>query len=107
MPTNTYLLPLLQVEIPIVCHPLYSYNTSQYQTQGVDLFHGFLGYASSYDHKFVKQEEAYKLIWPEKPEFVRIAIRHGAVIIPMATVGGDDFIQVSSPYDAGRTLNDV
>jgi len=46
-----------------------------------------------------RKEEAYKLIWPEKPEFVRIAIRHGAVIIPMATVGGDDFIQILLDQD--------
>lgn len=41
-----------------------------------------------------KQGENYKLIWPAKPEFVRTAIRHGAVIIPMAAVGGDEFIKV-------------
>jgi 1-acyl-sn-glycerol-3-phosphate acyltransferase len=40
------------------------------------------------------QGEAYKLLWPKKPEFVRTAVRHGATIIPVAAVGGDDFIQV-------------
>ncbi|CAK9192879.1 unnamed protein product [Sphagnum troendelagicum] len=38
--------------------------------------------------------DAYKLLWPKKAEFVRTAIRHGATIIPVAAVGGDDFIQI-------------
>ena len=42
----------------------------------------------------MKKGESYKLIWPAKPEFVRTAIRHGAVIIPMAAVGGDEFIKI-------------
>lgn len=41
-----------------------------------------------------RKGESYKLIWPAKPEFVRTAIRHGAVIIPMAAVGGDEFIKI-------------
>jgi 1-acyl-sn-glycerol-3-phosphate acyltransferase len=41
-----------------------------------------------------RKGESYKLIWPAKPEFVRTAMRHGAVIIPMAAVGGDEFIKI-------------
>lgn len=50
-----------------------------------------------------RRGESYKLIWPAKPEFVRTAIRHGAVIIPMAAVGGDEFIKIIA--DQHQILN--
>ncbi|KAJ4831350.1 hypothetical protein Tsubulata_015973 [Turnera subulata] len=34
--------------------------------------------------------EAYKLFWPDQPEFVRMAARFGATIVPFGTVGEDD-----------------
>ena len=34
--------------------------------------------------------EAYSLIWPSKPEFVRHALRTGARIVPFAAVGAED-----------------
>jgi len=46
-----------------------------------------------------RKGEAYKLLWPKKPEFVRTAVRHGATIIPVAAVGGDDFIQILLDQD--------
>lgn len=41
------------------------------------------------------QGEEYKLFWPEKPEFVRMAARFEATIVPFGVVGEDDFVQVS------------
>lgn len=43
----------------------------------------------------IVQGEEYKLFWPEQSEFVRIAARFGAKIIPFGVVGEDDFGQVS------------
>lgn len=42
------------------------------------------------------QGEEYKLMWPEKPEFVRAAAKFGAKIIPFCGVGEDDFLKVST-----------
>ncbi len=38
--------------------------------------------------------EAYKLFWPEKAEFVRMAARYGVTIIPFASVGEDELLEV-------------
>jgi len=43
------------------------------------------------------QGEEYKLFWPEQSEFVRMAVRFGAKIVPFGTVGEDDFGEVSPP----------
>ncbi|CAI5495157.1 unnamed protein product [Closterium sp. Naga37s-1] len=37
-----------------------------------------------------KRGEEYKLFWPHRAEFVRMAVKFGAVIIPFASVGVDD-----------------
>ncbi|CAK7340888.1 unnamed protein product [Dovyalis caffra] len=42
--------------------------------------------------------EAYKLIWPDQPEFVRMAARFGATIIPFGTVGEDDVAELALDY---------
>jgi hypothetical protein len=41
------------------------------------------------------QGEEYKLFWPEQSEFVRMAARFGAKIVPFGAVGEDDLGQVS------------
>ncbi|KAF5479268.1 hypothetical protein F2P56_000102 [Juglans regia] len=46
-----------------------------------------------------RKGEEYKLIWPEQSEFVRMAIRFGAKIIPFGTVGEDDIGKVVFDYD--------
>ncbi|WCJ44007.1 Esterase/lipase/thioesterase family protein [Euphorbia peplus] len=43
--------------------------------------------------------EEYKLIWPEEPEFVRIAARFGATIVPFGSVGEDDLINLNLDYN--------
>ncbi|XP_055803121.1 phytyl ester synthase 2, chloroplastic-like isoform X2 [Solanum dulcamara] len=46
-----------------------------------------------------RKGEEYKLFWPEQSEFVRMAARFGAKIIPFGTVGEDDFGQMLLDYD--------
>ena len=41
------------------------------------------------------QGEVYKLMWPEQFEFVRMAARFGAKIIPFGVVGEDDIGEAS------------
>nr|GMD08546.1 acyltransferase-like protein At1g54570, chloroplastic isoform X2 [Ipomoea batatas] len=48
---------------------------------------------------FYYQGEEYKLIWPDQPEFVRMAARFGATIVPFGVVGEDDIAQLVLDYD--------
>ncbi|XP_013613411.1 PREDICTED: acyltransferase-like protein At3g26840, chloroplastic isoform X1 [Brassica oleracea var. oleracea] len=41
-------------------------------------------------HRKTLQGEEYKLFWPEQPEFVRVASKFGAKIVPFGVVGEDD-----------------
>ncbi|XP_010414904.1 PREDICTED: acyltransferase-like protein At1g54570, chloroplastic [Camelina sativa] len=43
--------------------------------------------------------EQYKLIWPEQQEFVRMAARFGATIVPFGTVGEDDIAELVLDYN--------
>ncbi|KAI8001175.1 Acyltransferase-like protein [Camellia lanceoleosa] len=44
------------------------------------------------------QGEEYKLFWPQQSEFIRMAARFGAKIIPFGAVGEDDVGQVVLDY---------
>ncbi|XP_004295931.1 PREDICTED: acyltransferase-like protein At3g26840, chloroplastic-like [Fragaria vesca subsp. vesca] len=46
-----------------------------------------------------RKGEAYKLFWPEQSEFVRMAARFGAKIVPFGTVGEDDFCNILCDYE--------
>ncbi|KAJ7976278.1 Acyltransferase-like protein, chloroplastic [Quillaja saponaria] len=46
-----------------------------------------------------RKGEEYKLFWPEQSEFVRMAARFGAKIVPFAAVGEDDFGEVVFDFD--------
>ncbi|KAK3026747.1 hypothetical protein RJ639_042200 [Escallonia herrerae] len=46
-----------------------------------------------------RKGEEYKLFWPKQSEFVRMASRFGAKIIPFGTVGEDDICQLLLDYD--------
>ncbi|PKI60303.1 hypothetical protein CRG98_019239 [Punica granatum] len=46
-----------------------------------------------------RKGEEYKLFWPEQSEFVRMAARFGAKIVPFGAVGEDDIGQVVVDYD--------
>ncbi|CAN7003589.1 unnamed protein product [Brassica oleracea var. botrytis] len=43
---------------------------------------------------FHKKGEEYKLFWLEKPEFVRVASKFGAKIVPFGVVGEDDICDI-------------
>ncbi|KAE9593644.1 hypothetical protein Lal_00036314 [Lupinus albus] len=43
--------------------------------------------------------EEYKLIWPDQPEFVRMAARFGATIVPFGAVGEDDIAEILLDYN--------
>lgn len=46
-----------------------------------------------------RKGEEYKLFWPEQPEFVRMAARFGATIVPFGAVGEDDIAELVLDYD--------
>ncbi|XP_019098325.1 PREDICTED: acyltransferase-like protein At3g26840, chloroplastic [Camelina sativa] len=46
-----------------------------------------------------RKGEEYKLMWPEKAEFVRAAAKFGAKIVPFCGVGEDDFLKVVVDYN--------
>ncbi|KAJ6848535.1 putative acyltransferase-like protein, chloroplastic [Iris pallida] len=46
-----------------------------------------------------RKGEAYKLFWPDQPEFVRMAARFGATIVPFGVVGEDDIAELVFDYD--------
>lgn len=48
--------------------------------------------------RVVLQGEAHKVFWPDQPEFVKMAARFGATIIPMCAVGEDDLFEVSGRF---------
>lgn len=54
-----------------------------------------LKYLLQHSTAYIVQGEQYKLFWPEQSEFVRVAARFGAKIIPFGVVGEDDFGEVS------------
>lgn len=43
--------------------------------------------------------EEYKLFWPDHPEFVRMAARFGATIVPFGAVGEDDIAEMMLDYN--------
>jgi hypothetical protein len=48
---------------------------------------------------YKRRGEAYKLLWPSRPEFVRHALRTGATIIPFAAVGAEDAFDIVADAD--------
>lgn len=46
-----------------------------------------------------RKGEKYKLIWKDKPDFVRMAAKSNALIIPFAAVGGDDAYDIAMDTD--------
>ncbi|KAG4938308.1 hypothetical protein AAZX31_16G048200 [Glycine max] len=46
-----------------------------------------------------RKGEEYKLFWPQQSEFVRMAARFGAKIVPFGAVGEDDLGEVVFDYD--------
>jgi len=52
---------------------------------------------------FKRRNEKYELFWPTQPEFVRMAIKHDAIIVPFAAVGAEDSFEIVA--DARDLLN--
>ncbi|KAK4483244.1 hypothetical protein RD792_010428 [Penstemon davidsonii] len=52
-----------------------------------------------------RKGEEYKLFWPEQPEFVRMAARFGAKIVPFGAVGEDDIGQILLDYNDLRKIS--
>ena len=52
---------------------------------------------------FHGKDEAYELFWPEKVDFVRIAARFNAIIVPISAVGAADSANIL--LDAPEVLN--
>ncbi|XP_076948945.1 phytyl ester synthase 1, chloroplastic-like [Bidens hawaiensis] len=48
---------------------------------------------------FHRKGEAGKLFWPDKQEFVRMAVRFGATIIPFGGVGEDELLELIIDYN--------
>ncbi|XP_006855419.2 acyltransferase-like protein At1g54570, chloroplastic isoform X2 [Amborella trichopoda] len=46
-----------------------------------------------------RKGEEYKLFWPERLEFVRMAAKFGATIVPFGVVGEDDIIELVVDYN--------
>ncbi|KAK9071584.1 hypothetical protein SSX86_008012 [Deinandra increscens subsp. villosa] len=46
-----------------------------------------------------RKGEEYKLFWPDQPEFVRMAAKFGATIVPFGAVGEDDLVEMILDYD--------
>lgn len=53
---------------------------------------------------FFSQGEMYKLFWSDQPEFVRMAARFGATIVPFGVVGEDDLAEVSTHFSSFLSL---
>ncbi|KAI3457791.1 hypothetical protein Pfo_014454 [Paulownia fortunei] len=51
-----------------------------------------------------RKGEEYKLFWPEQSEFVRMAAKFGAKIIPFGSVGEDDIGHLLLDYDDLRSM---
>ncbi|KAL0331820.1 UNVERIFIED_CONTAM: Acyltransferase-like protein, chloroplastic [Sesamum calycinum] len=51
-----------------------------------------------------RKGEEYKLFWPEQSEFVRMAAKFGAKIIPFGSVGEDDVGQLLLDYNDLRNI---
>ncbi|XP_020113973.1 acyltransferase-like protein At1g54570, chloroplastic isoform X2 [Ananas comosus] len=51
-----------------------------------------------------RKGEEYKLFWPDRPEFVRMAAKFGVTIIPFGVVGEDDVAQLVLDYNDLKDL---
>lgn len=51
-----------------------------------------------------RKGEEYKLFWPDQPEFVRMAARFGATVVPFGVVGEDDILELVFDYDDQKRI---
>ncbi|KAA6424452.1 MAG: hypothetical protein FRX49_05664 [Trebouxia sp. A1-2] len=89
---KTPLGPLFQNLGAVKASPMAAYRLLQ-DAQAVLLFPGGGREVNK------RKGEEYKLIWKDKPDFVRMAAKTNALIIPFAAVGGDDAFDVAMDTD--------
>nr|XP_043630416.1 acyltransferase-like protein At1g54570, chloroplastic [Erigeron canadensis] len=53
---------------------------------------------------FHRKGETYKLFWPDKQEFVRMAVMLGATIVPFGVVGQDDIAELIFDHDEMKRI---
>lgn len=51
-----------------------------------------------------RKGEEYQVIWPDQPEFIRMAAKFGATIVPFGVVGEDDIAQLVLDYDDIKSI---
>ncbi len=51
-----------------------------------------------------KRGEEYKVLWPEREEFVRMAARFGATIVPFGAIGCNDCVEMIADSDDLRRI---
>ncbi|XP_049350909.1 phytyl ester synthase 1, chloroplastic isoform X1 [Solanum verrucosum] len=51
-----------------------------------------------------RKGEEYKVIWPDQQEFIRMAAKFGATIVPFGVVGEDDIAQLVLDYDDLKSI---
>jgi hypothetical protein len=51
---------------------------------------------------FKRRGEKYKLFWPQRAEFVRMAAKFGATVVPIASVGVEDAVTILMDTDEVR-----
>jgi len=69
-----------------------SYGRSMYRL--LQHGHSTLLYPGGTREALHRKGEEYKLFWPEKSEFVQMAVRHGVTIIPFGGIGEDDIFNI-------------
>lgn len=61
-------------------------------------------YPGGVKEAYRKKGQEYKLFWPEKSEFVRMAAKYNAIIVPFAGVGVDDSLEILLDSDEMKNL---
>jgi pimeloyl-ACP methyl ester carboxylesterase len=61
-------------------------------------------YPGGVKEAYRKKGQEYQLFWPEKSEFVRMAAKYNAIIVPFAGVGVDDALNVLVDSDEMRDI---
>lgn len=62
-------------------------------------------YPGGVKEAYRKKGQEYQLFWPQKSEFVRMAAKYNAIIVPFAGIGVDDGLNIL--LDSDEILNDI
>lgn len=53
-----------------------------------------------------RRGEEYQLLWKEEPDFVRMASKCQAIIVPFSAIGGDDAFDILMDVDEVRAVTE-